>query len=130
VDQNGLAFEKQDGSPVSLVVLYKSSSKTDIVGETIIDQNSFASLRTLLVSLTSLNIKPDYIIFKDNGDFEVYTETSGKYIFGASDDLKIDVDNLKLLLDSVEFKNQTATSSKKIDYIDLRFGKKVYFKLL
>lgn len=129
-DKGGLAFQSHDASLTALPILFKTFDKENVVGENILDQEKFTNLRELIVSLDSLAIKTSSIIFKDNGDFEIHSDKNEKYIFGAGDDLKTDVGNLKLLLDSADFKNQTATSSKKIDYIDLRFGQKLYFKLL
>ncbi len=130
VDWGGLVFEKESDAPASgKVALYKTFGKENMIGERILDQGKFAKLRELLRSLTELNLKPEGVVFKDNGDFEVRTGTDGKFIFGGSDDLNVSVNNLKLLLDSEEFKKEVVVGSKKIDYVDLRFGKKLFFKV-
>jgi hypothetical protein len=130
IDEDGLAFERLDKDATSsLVVFNKPFQGKALVGQNIFETKKFNDIKNLITILAATGLNSKEILFKDNGDFEIYMDSGEEYIFGGNDDLKVDVINLKLLLDSTDFKNQSATSTKKIEYIDLRFGKKIFFKV-
>jgi hypothetical protein len=128
LDQDGMAFEQVQVKNESLPTLYKVINR-DELGENILDREKFERFNALLDKLAEIQIRPVSVLFRDTGDIEIYNEKGEEFIFSGNDDVVAPVSNLRLLLDSDEFKNQTATSSKQINYIDLRFGKKIFFKL-
>jgi len=57
---------------------------------------------------------------------ELYIDDGSKILFARKQRSSEVLDNLKVVLKSETFKNEDAGN---IEYIDLRFGNKVYFKL-
>lgn len=86
----------------------------------------FGRMTLLIDSVRGLNLVPVELLPLSNDDFELYMEDGSKIIFGKVQRSSQIVDNLKAVLESNAFQQENTGS---IDYIDLRFGNKVYYKL-
>jgi hypothetical protein len=74
-----------------------------------------------------MNIEPISVLAEDNGDFTMYLSTGGKIYFDQSQPFYQTETNLKALLQT--FSSSSSTLIADIDYIDLRFGNKLYYKM-
>jgi cell division septal protein FtsQ len=85
--------------------------------------------------LVSLNIKPVILYVADNGDIEIYlskgntaSTTNPKIIFNINSDFQNVAENLEAALNAEPLKTKFNTKYSSLEYIDLRFGNKVYDK--
>ena len=63
-----------------------------------------------------------------SGDYEIAIEGGGRIIVNPAKDLAVALENLRVLLTQSELsKNQDFPLA--LDYIDLRYGNKVFYKL-
>ncbi len=88
--------------------------------------NEFMRTNVLVDSIAVLGMKPVEIRLLGEVDIELYMEDGSKILFAREQRRGNILDNLQVVLESETFKNQ---NEKEIEYIDLRFGNKVYFKL-
>ncbi|MEX2029314.1 MAG: hypothetical protein WD963_02425 [Candidatus Paceibacterota bacterium] len=93
----------------------------------------FQKLIFFKTALESIALKPVALHAQENGDIEVFLSAGNilpgpKVIFKKSSDFQKVVENLKAALDTEpllsDFKNKYST----LEYIDLRFGNKVYYR--
>ncbi len=85
----------------------------------------FLRMNVLIDSLEGLAVTPIELRPENEQDFALYLEEGGKIIYNREQRPSEIVDNLKAVLDSELFKEVGLVGT---DYIDLRFGNKVYFK--
>ena len=76
--------------------------------------------------MTGLDITPIELHPLDDDDMELYMEDGSKILFARKQRSSEVLGNLKVVLESETFKDEDRGD---IEYIDLRFGNKVYFKL-
>jgi hypothetical protein len=103
----------------------------DLVGQYFLGTQDFKKINLLRAGISKLGF--DLIMFKINeeGDYTFYIKGGGSYIkgggrilFNKNQDYSIVLDNLDSAMDSI------LSLNKKINYIDLRFGNKVFYKFV
>ena len=88
--------------------------------------NEFNKINVLTDSIKKLGLEPIELRTLGETDMELYMEDGSKIVFTHEQRPSEVLDNLKIVLESETFQNK---EMKNIEYIDLRFGNKVYFKL-
>lgn len=90
--------------------------------------NEFNKIRVLIDSLlgSDFGVHPIELHLLGEDDIEMRLEDGGKILFARKQSSSEVLDNLKTVLLSETFKKE---AMQNIEYIDLRFGNKVYFKL-
>lgn len=104
---------------------YDDLNSGDVIGKLYLD-GSFDRITVLIDSIRNLGEVPVALRPLTADDFELHMENGSAILFGRKQRSSEVVDNLKAVHGSETFKN---VNGKDIDYIDLRFGNKVYFKL-
>ena len=102
---------------------YGSGVKRNPVGDTFLP-NEFEKYVFFTEMLRSINLEPIYLSILDETDFEVGFEDESRILVARESDLSQIVENLRSIIESEDFSND-----KVVDYIDLRFGNKIYYKL-
>jgi hypothetical protein len=81
-----------------------------------------------LVSITKeLSIRPQYMKANGNGEFSIVLAGGGEIYFDTKEPLSLVGQNLKALLRTPTF--ASSTGNLPIEYIDLRYGNKLFYKL-
>ncbi len=94
----------------------------------------FDKLITFKNTLTNINLKPVILYIEDGEDLKIYLSRSGANILGPEIRVKKDADfqkmaeNLKAALDTEPLLSKFKKEYSSLEYIDLRFGNKVYYK--
>ena len=88
----------------------------------------FAALSRFIDGVKLLGLSPQTISAGEGPDFEIGL-SNGKILFEIESDLNITLENLHSLLSSNEFGDNPDASLSRLDYIDLRFGNKLFYKL-
>ncbi len=82
----------------------------------------------LLYSLTQLELTPQYLTRTSEGDYRI-TLVTGEYVLFVPDNTLVSqVDNLGALLTSEVFRKDKRESVTPLEYIDVRFGNKLYYR--
>ncbi len=96
--------------------------------EYIKNTEDFSHMDTFVRVAQSLGIRPQYLVAKENGEYSLVLFGGGSIYFDTREPLEKTGDNLRTLLQSPVF----ATTTKyglPVEYIDLRFGNKLFYKL-
>lgn len=91
------------------------------------DTELFNSLGQFVKYTERLNLNPYYLRVLNNGQYELYLVEGGKILFDSESTLDQVAFNLEAVLTSSDF--ASTTNFKNLDYIDLRFGNKLFYKL-
>jgi hypothetical protein len=92
------------------------------------------NLNSFRITLTEMDLKPSSIYVTDEGDVEVYLASkalppnSQKIIYKKDADLELLAENLNFALDTEPLKTDFKQKYSELEYLDLRFGNKVFFK--
>ncbi|MFZ1019786.1 MAG: hypothetical protein WAN61_02255 [Minisyncoccia bacterium] len=134
VDDNGYIF---DTAPYfSGDVYFKLYGGTDInadnpLGSYFLKQN-FQSLISFKDMLEKMGLKPISLSSADNGDIQMSldggTASAPEIVFNMNSDLETVAENLETALTTEPLQSEFATKYTSLQYIDLRFGNKVYYK--
>jgi hypothetical protein len=125
VDKTGFIFERAPffSSGVFLKFFDERATKTGI-GEFLIGEETFNKLmafKSFLEDISSTEIEKIYL--KDNGICEFYTAGGWYLILDKNDDWALIHNNFTTF-----FKEIINNDKRDIEYIDLRFGNKIFFK--
>ena len=94
--------------------------------EYLASSTQFVDIAKFVDTVRGLSLRPLYIVGKDNGQFVLTLVSSGEIYFDTKEQMSKVGENLKALLRTPAFAN---LKNLNIDYIDLRFGNKLYYKL-
>lgn len=87
----------------------------------------FHELSNFVETAKNLNITPLYMTAKDQNSFELYIFGGGKVLFDATENLSKVSERLSVLLKTQNLVPREG-GELLVDYIDLRFGNKMFFK--
>jgi hypothetical protein len=126
VDERGTIFASAPYfSGTAFIKYYGVIPAEKPVGAELLDPERFGSLGKFVLSLRNLGLEPQDVVLGP-ASHEVYFRGGGKILFTGEDPYTKLFDNLESVLASA-FKN-TASSSRKFEYIDLRFDNRVFYK--
>lgn len=90
--------------------------------------DKFIQLSAFVTSIKALNITPLYIVAKNQDEFVMYIYGGGQIIFDDKEPLVQTSEHLQLLLQKANLVPQK-NGELFVDYIDLRYGNKLYYKV-
>lgn len=123
IDEQGVAFEKADKAAGAIVAGVGAPNKIS-VADKVIDENYLKTLLEIKNSLEQADILVQEILISEQEKIEAVTGQGWKIYFDEKDNVKEAIFNLNLVI-----KEKIPTEKiKNLEYIDLRFGNKVYFK--
>jgi hypothetical protein len=98
----------------------------------------FSKLLSFRKSIEEIGLKAPSLLVKDDGDIELYLSSSvsfdaaltsaPKIIFKTNSDFDKLIENLQAALDTDPLKSDFKNKRSSLEYIDLRFGNKVYYR--
>lgn len=99
------------------------------IGARILSERDFDLYKEFMKNLSMLNITPSFIYIQDNNQYEIITDTGGRILFVGTSDALVLFENLKSIIEEQGDAMKRKEFLNNIDYIDLRYGNKVYYKL-
>ncbi len=128
LNKGGLVFSKAPNFTGNVFFrFYGGLGSTNPIGKYYLKVNSeFNRVDILINSIKGLGIVPIELHPLEDSDMELYMEDGSKVLFTKEQSSSEVFNNLKIILESETFKNK---NMENVEYIDLRFGDKVYFKL-
>lgn len=107
---------------------YGLIDKEIVIGEKYMASSTeFSMINGFIDAVKKLKINPLYLISKDVGEFSLVLYGGGEVYFDSKKSLETAYQNLESLLKSNEFSSPNVLSN--LDYIDLRYGNKLFYKL-
>lgn len=98
------------------------------VGGSVLSENSFDKIITFARGLSEFGFVPIKILAKIDGDYDISLLGGGKILVSNKNDLEKNTEYLKSALATDSLKTKISENRDKLDYLDLRFGNKVFFK--
>ncbi len=103
---------------------FDKRGQSSVIGKEMISDAEFEKLRAFKDLLGKNDINVAKIILMDEGIYEVYSKEGWYILLNAKNEPNPSFNNLKLVLDA-----QIKEKRAELEYIDLRFDKKVFYKL-
>jgi len=100
--------------------------KGDLIGQIYSDTQNFKNLVTLVTLINKINIKIKNVISEDGTTFYLNTEPGVVLLYEKNDDPEEVANNLNLVIEKDAINKAQLNN---IEYIDLRFGNKVPYKI-
>jgi cell division septal protein FtsQ len=120
IDKEGIAFQKIKNTEKMLLPIIME--KEFVLGEKVIEEDFLKNIFFLRNELHKLNIEIRYFNLSKKNTIEVSLKDSWDVLFSLNN-YKEEVKNLKFILEKMNQEN-----IKKLNYIDLRFGDRIYYK--
>ncbi|MFA5764039.1 MAG: FtsQ-type POTRA domain-containing protein [Candidatus Paceibacterota bacterium] len=128
MDQNGLVFSEAPNIPGSDMFRYFGSITENFVGASYFDRDEFQKMGKFISDMKAISFDPISFNAVDAHEYETYLSSGGKVLLNDQKGFEASFVKLKALVDNGYVKT-TPDFLKRINYIDLRFGDKVSFKL-
>lgn len=110
--------------PEQEVIIYNEQEKKNIK-DTVLDEATYAELVLFIKNITRQDIKIGEVYIKEGGIIEFVSQSGVRIITSRFDDFEKDFDNFMALFDQNIL---TKEKLSEIEYMDLRFGNKVFYK--
>lgn len=126
LDGVGYIFTEAPRFTGNLYFIYRGRLvSNEPVGTQFLTEAEFGALRLFLNTIRDLDLVPVSIHKTLENELELKLEGGAKVIFSADQNLAVVLDNLESALDADTFIDRSLSG---VDYIDLRFGNKVYYR--
>lgn len=132
MDQNSTIFAKAPNFSGDAYFKYYgllelSPDESPIGKEYLASTTQFASIYNFVTKTKELSIKPQFIVAKNTDEFSLTLSGGGEIYFDMKQPLSIVGQNLEALLRTPVF--ASSTGNLPVEYIDLRYGNKLFYKL-
>ena len=104
---------------------YKKLDVNNLLKERVFEVEKFEDIKSFIGFVEGLNLNPYKLIVSESQN-EIYFGDGSRIIFDNNQDIKEVINNLQSVLNMEEFED--IKNFKKLEYIDLRFGNKVFYK--
>ncbi len=131
MDSEGYIFaEAPEFSGNVFFAFYGMVSNDNPITASYLNNSEFKKVDQLISFLDSKSLHPYAFRAEDTGSYELYLARGGKIIFKQGQDAAILQSNLELILTHTDIlaPAKTKSASSSLEYIDLRFGNKLYYK--
>ncbi len=130
MDENGFIFQPAPSFSGGIFVKFiderqasSSPSGNTAIGKETITESELQKLLSFEKLLAGKSIGVSKIILKDGKEYEVYLKEGWHILLNSKNEPNSSFNNLLLILDS-----NVKEKRPKIEYVDLRFGNKVFYK--
>jgi cell division septal protein FtsQ len=127
VDNTGKVFARAPFFSGNVYFVYKGGlSNEDFLGTQLFNTQDFVNFSSFVKQVSNkLNVKIISAEIKDQGDFDLYLSSGTRIMLNKNISYDDMFNNMEAVLKSAQFSTSTLGS---LDYIDMRFGNKVYYK--
>lgn len=127
IDQNSTVFAVSPFfSGDAYFKYYGLITDSDPIGkEYIASTTEFADITRFVESVKKLSLHPQFVVAKGGGEFSLVISGGGELYFDTKKPLSLVSDNLEVLLETPALSRNLS----KLDYIDLRYGNKLFYKM-
>jgi len=122
LDDTGYIFSKAPYFSGNVFFEFYGYMKGDPIGNHFFEEIDFKKIILLKDGIEEIGLPTVMFEIKEEGDYVFHTKTGGKIFFNNRQEYGTVLDNLDSALEDI------LSLNKKLDYIDLRFGNKVFYK--
>ncbi len=127
-DSNGFIFATSTSPDDSFIRFYgKHIEAATAIGTTIQSSSTYSEISKLIDGLKGHGLPVARVLIKNPHEFSVYLDKGGEVMFSDVRPLDQSLLNLITAVESPAFK--ASSSKQSFEYIDTRFGNKIFFKL-
>ena len=99
------------------------------VGQIYLPSEKFKEVSRFVSSLENLGISPAGFRAESENNYEIYLKNGVKIIFDDNQPFDKTLENIQSILSEIDFKGDySANNPLKINYVDMRFGNKIFYK--
>lgn len=109
-------------SEEGLFKYYVKIKEEDPLRQSVFSLEKFKEINSFLDFMRGLDLKPYKLTTNGLKGYEIYFDDGGKIIFSEDQEVRVVMENLQSVI------NLEDVNLSEIDYIDLRFGNKVFYK--
>jgi cell division septal protein FtsQ len=120
MDKEGIAFQKTEDISGGFLLFIKENGYS--LGDKVVDENYMNNIFFLANELRKIEIEINYVNITKENTIELVTKEGWSVLFSLENN-KSELNNLKLILEKIG-----GEKIKNLDYIDLRFGDRIYYK--
>jgi len=126
VNKEGKTFLKEPvlHSYDNLIKIETNQEVSDL-GVSVIDPNFLSNLDTFVNKLKEIDVVVDRVVHSGEDVYYLNVKKSFKILISSQDDLSLSFENIQTILEGGALDKEKLNL---IDYIDLRFGNKVFYK--
>lgn len=130
LDKEGMIFSNApDFSGGTYIHYYGLIGTSTPIGKTYFPSFKFKEINSFLNSLKGLGVIISEFRAETENDYEIYLENGSRIIFDDKQSFEKTLANLESILSEIGIgKGLSTSSSIKLDYADLRFGNKIFYK--
>lgn len=130
LDSDGLVFAAAPDFSGSTFVRYRGAlDETVAINSHFLTPARFKLLSEFVQKVTSFGLAPQTVVMSGESDFEMKLKNGGSITFDDTSDLSKTFDNLQIIITQSKSGLSKQAFIDAIEYIDLRFGNKVFYKL-
>lgn len=131
VDSKGFIFDEAPYFSGDVYFRFFGSVSGDVLGAEYFP-DIFAKLISFKDNIANMGLAPTHLFVKPDGDIEVYLSSSGmvppKILLNVDLDFEKATENLQTALATDPLESELKQKYSLLEYIDLRFGNKVYYR--
>lgn len=125
LDEEGFVFAKApDFSGNAFLRFFGLLNSGNPIGEQFIPQDEFITLSLFAESLKEISMEPIALDLTETGEIIVYVKNGSRILFNRNQNFGTVLSNIESVIESEEFKGRV----DEFEYLDVRFGNKVYYK--
>ncbi len=127
IDNEGFVFVKAPDFTGHVYTVFTGRIEVENpIGNFYLKTEEFTDLQEFLTSLQSLKLKPQKVHLSESGDGQVMLLGTGKILFTFGPEVNKNITNLSSFLSEIKLVN--VDGGIKAQYIDIRFGNKIFYK--
>lgn len=119
IDKEGIVFQKSPLIGKNIIIINKNNF---LIGEKVVASKDLQQIFYLKKELEKIGLAVDYFTFSKKNSLEIVLQDRWS-IFFSNEKYVEELKNLKLILEKF-----SSEAKKEINYIDLRFGDRIYYK--
>lgn len=130
LDETGFVYSRAPTFTEKLFFEFMGEIESDKpLGEVFLNAQAFAELNTFIDTVNGAGVETIGLDVVKDDRYELIVEGGARIIFDPNDGYETILENLSSVLASNEFRTEAGDRLIKIEYIDLRFGNKVFYRL-
>lgn len=131
IDKNGFVFSQAPKFSGNVYVRYYGLVKPDntFASRQFFPSEEFKRVASFITQIVSLDFHITDAVMYEDTDVELYDISGAKILINTRENLSLTFENLKSLLNDKVSVPDKEKFLENLDYVDLRFGKKLFFKL-
>jgi cell division septal protein FtsQ len=127
LDEHGIIFAPSPHFTGNVFFKYYGKAEEKPVGTQYMTEDRFRALNFFLKSLEEVGYSPGILVYRDETNLEIRFENGTKIFFDSSVNLGTLLNDMQSVLSAEAL---IPENGKNLEYVDFRFGNKVYYKFI